>query len=109
MLGLLGAAQLVLELGTALRAIHLVYLGHALGGEPAEKHAAARRARFGRLALYASAAYLVLMIRLPVWSTYLEVLNQSRFIREFILQNDFQRIQSNRRLALSAPEAERMR
>ena len=28
------------------------------------------------------------MIRLPVWSTYLEVLNNSTFVREFVLRND---------------------
>ena len=107
MLGLLGATQLVLEFGTAVRAILLVLQGSP-ATEPAEKHAAARRARCSRLALYASAAYLVLMIRLPVWSAYLEVLNQSTFVREFILKSDNQRIRSTRRFGAFAPEAQQM-
>jgi tetratricopeptide (TPR) repeat protein len=109
MLGLLGATQLVLELGTAVRAIQLAFHTHSAPAETAAKHAAARRARFGRLALYGSAAYLVLMIRLPVWSAYLDVVNQSRFVREFILQNDFQRLHSTRRLGVSTPDLERFR
>jgi hypothetical protein len=107
MLGLLGTTQLVLELLTAVRAIHLTLEG-GIASEPVEKHAAARRARYGRLALYASAGYLVLMIRLPIWSAYLEVLNQSTLIREFILKNDIQRIRSTRRLGHFAPEDQRM-
>jgi tetratricopeptide (TPR) repeat protein len=107
MLGLLGATQLVLEFGTAVRAIHLV-LQRSTASEPAEKHAAARRARCSRLALYTSAAYLVLMIRLPVWSAYLEVLNQSAFVREFILKSDIQRIRSTRRFGAFAPESQQM-
>jgi tetratricopeptide (TPR) repeat protein len=109
LLGLLGAIQLLLELGIAVRAVQLAYQVHAAPRDNTEKHAAARRARFGRLAIYGSIAYLVLMIRLPVWSAYLELLNQSRFVREFILQNDFQRIRSSRPLVLSPLEAERIR
>ncbi len=37
------------------------------------------------------------MIRMPVWSAYLEVLNKYAFIREFILKNDFDRINARRR------------
>jgi tetratricopeptide (TPR) repeat protein len=92
-----------------VRAIQLAFLAQALPGGQADKHTVARRARFGRLAIYASAAYLVLMIRLPVWSAYLEVLNQSRWLREFVLQNDFQRIRSPRRVYPTTPEAQRMR
>ena len=50
------------------------------------------RTRFGRLAIYASLGFLVLMIRLPVWSTYLEIINDSRIVREFVLKNDIRRI-----------------
>ncbi len=32
------------------------------------------------------------MIRMPVWSAYLEILNKYAFVREFILKNDFDRI-----------------
>jgi tetratricopeptide (TPR) repeat protein len=107
MLGLLGTTQLVLELLTAVRAIHLTLPG-GTAAEPVAKHAVARRARYGRLALYASAGYLVLMLRLPIWSAYLEVLNQSTFVREFILKSDNQRIRSTRRLGQFAPEEQRM-
>jgi tetratricopeptide (TPR) repeat protein len=105
MLGLLGATQLILEFATAVRAIHLVLQG-STASEPAEKHAAARRARCSRLALYASAAYLVLMIRLPVWSAYLEILNQSAFVRDFVLKSDNQRIRSTRRFGAYAPASQ---
>jgi tetratricopeptide (TPR) repeat protein len=90
-----------------VRALLLVLQGGA-GSEPVEKHAAARRARCSRLALYASAAYLVLMIRLPVWSAYLEVLNQSAFVREFILKSDIRRIRSTRRIGTFAVESQQM-
>jgi tetratricopeptide (TPR) repeat protein len=108
-LGLLGMAQLVVEFWTAVRAIQLAMQAQLARVEQADKQGAARRARCGRLAIYASAAYLILMIRLPVWSAYLEVLNQSQFLREFILQNDFQRIRSTRRTYTLSPEAERTR
>src|SRR5262249_51573909 len=109
MLGLLGAAQLVLEMWTAVRAIQLSVHAESEVGDRALKPVVARRARFGRLAIYASLAYLILMIRLPVWSAYLEVLNQSRFVREFILQNDLQRIRTPRRAYVMTPEEERLR
>jgi tetratricopeptide (TPR) repeat protein len=108
-LGLLGMAQLAAEFWTAVRAIQLALQAPLAPVEQADKQGIARRARFGRLAIYGSAAYLILMIRLPVWSAYLEVLNQSQFVREFILQNDFQRIRSVRRTYTLTPEAERTR
>jgi tetratricopeptide (TPR) repeat protein len=108
-LGLLGAAQLVLEFGTALRAIQLGYQAHVQAVGATDKHASVRRARFGRLALYLSAGFLILMIRVPVWSAYLEVLNQSQFVREFVLQSDFQRIRRTRTINRTTPEADRAR
>src|SRR5262249_16357665 len=106
-LGLLGTTQLVLELLTAVRAIHLALQG-GTAAEPVEKPAAARRARYGRLALYTSAGYLVLMIRPPVWAAYLEPLHQSTVVGEFVLKNDIQRIRSTRRLGQFAPDDQRM-
>jgi tetratricopeptide (TPR) repeat protein len=50
----------------------------------------------GRLAIYVSLAFLVLNVRFPVWSAYLEVLNRSRLVREFVLQNDSPRYGSRR-------------
>ena len=35
--------------------------------------------------------FLFVAIRLPVWSTYLEVLNNSKLVRNFILENDTER------------------
>ena len=42
----------------------------------------------GRLAIYVSLAFMVLNVRFPVWSAYIEVLNRSRLVREFVLKND---------------------
>jgi tetratricopeptide (TPR) repeat protein len=93
-LGLLGASQLMAEFATALRCLQLAHYLRAARGHHAEsdRHEGARRARLGRLAVYASLGFLALMIRLPVWSTYLEILNDSRIIREFVLKNDLRRI-----------------
>ncbi len=87
-LGSLGAIQLTLELATAIRAILII---PGLRGEPHDpdtKAERARRARCGRMALYTSIGYLFVVIRLPVWSTYLEVLNNSTLVRNFILESD---------------------
>jgi tetratricopeptide (TPR) repeat protein len=96
MLGVLGATQLLLELGTAVRIVALSFLSRRIAADEPEKIESARRARFGRLAIYASFGFLVLMIRMPVWSAYLEVLNKYAFVREFILKNDFDRIRVRR-------------
>jgi tetratricopeptide (TPR) repeat protein len=93
-LGLLGAGQLVIEFATALLCL---LLSHHLRGWRAQaslasKQEGARRARLGRLAIYASSGFLLLMIRLPVWSTYVEIINDSRIVREFVLKNDVGRI-----------------
>jgi tetratricopeptide (TPR) repeat protein len=101
-LGLVGVSQLLLELWTAVRAIQLALQTQALPSVAPDKQSGARRARFGRLAVYTSLAYLVLMIRLPVWSAYLEVLDRSRLVREFILQNDLRRVHSTRLLGRSS-------
>ena len=48
------------------------------------------------MALYISLGYLFVVIRLPVWSTYLEVLNNSTFVRNFVLRNDNERLTGRR-------------
>ncbi len=95
-LGSLGATQLLFELATAIRAILLI---PGLRGAPADevaKGVLARRARYGRLALYVSLGYLFVVIRLPVWSTYLEVLNNSTIVRNFVLRTDNDRLAGRR-------------
>jgi tetratricopeptide (TPR) repeat protein len=91
-LGSLGATQLALELATAIRAILLLPRLRAGPHHPETKAESARRARCGRMALYASIGYLFVVIRLPVWSTYLEVLNNSPLVRNFVLKNDMERL-----------------
>ena len=107
-LGILGATQLLLELATAVRAILLVPRFRAAKTAGFATRDVARRARFGRLAIYTSLGYLVLMIRLPVWSTYLEVLNNSTFVREFVLRNDTKRIRSARNYVHYSKEDEHL-
>jgi len=88
-LGLLGASQLAIEFATA---VCCLLLSHQFGSRAQaldlNKQEGARRGRLGRMAIYASIGFLVLMIRLPVWSTYIEILNDSKVVREFILKND---------------------
>jgi tetratricopeptide (TPR) repeat protein len=96
MLAMIGTAQIILELRTAVCAL---FLAGRLRGSPVatqDRAGASRRARIGRLAIYTSLAYLFVMLRIPLWSAYLEVLNQSTLVREFVLQNDFQRIHGPR-------------
>ena len=101
-LGGVGAIQLGLELVTALRAILLIPRLRQAPADPGTKAdpgaraLRARRSRCGRLAVYMSLGYLFVVIRLPVWSTYLEVLNNSKFVRNFILQNDTARLHGRR-------------
>jgi tetratricopeptide (TPR) repeat protein len=92
-LGLLGTGQLLLEGVTAIRCLLLAHRFRRVQPQPAEcnKQSGSRKARFGRLAFYASLGFLVVMIRLPVWSTYLELLNESTIVREFVLRNDIRR------------------
>ena len=95
-LGGLGAAQLMLELATAIRA--LLLMPH-LRNSPVDadtKADRARRARYGRMALYASFGFLFVVIRLPVWTTYLEVLNKSPLVRDFVLKSDNERLNGRR-------------
>jgi len=108
-LGLLGATQLLLEFATAVRAVLLVPRFRGAHAAESGKNDGARRARFGRLAVYTSLGYLVLMIRLPVWSTYLELLNNSTIVREFVLRNDIKRIRGPRTSVRLTKEEEQRR
>ena len=104
-LGTLGVSQLLLELMVAVRALLLV---PAFRRGPDETQNAlrqeqARRARHGRIAVYISLGFLFVVIRLPMWSTYLELLNNSTFVRNFVLEND-QRSNWRRVNARRAPQ-----
>jgi tetratricopeptide (TPR) repeat protein len=84
----LGATQLLVELATAIRVILLIPRFRRAKVPPAAQRELARSSRYGRMAMYTSFGFLVLMIRLPVWSTYLEVLNNSTFVRDFVIKSE---------------------
>jgi tetratricopeptide (TPR) repeat protein len=96
-LGTLGAIQLLFEFATAIRAILLLPHLRSAPDDVDTKAVRARRSRYGRMALYTSLGYFFVVIRLPVWSTYLEVLNNSTFVRNFVLRNDNDRLGGRRR------------
>jgi tetratricopeptide (TPR) repeat protein len=106
MLVLLGTTQLLFELATAVHAGGLSVQCRGTEGTESPGHGRARRARFGRLAVYFALGYLAVTIRLPVWSAYLEVLNKSTIVREFILRNDSKQFKGSRRPAMSATDAQ---
>jgi tetratricopeptide (TPR) repeat protein len=103
----LGAIQLLLELTAAARAALLIPAFRGIHSVVCPKNEEARRARFGRLAVYASIGFLVLMVRPPVWSTYLELLDSSATIRQFILRNDIERLAGPRRNVQLTEEQQR--
>jgi tetratricopeptide (TPR) repeat protein len=101
----IGSTQLVLEFVTAAWAWQLSRQARSLheaegGGLPA---ASPRALLQGRLALYLSLAFLVLNVRLPFWSAYLEVLNRSKLVRQFILENDNRHHISYRDMIVNSP------
>jgi tetratricopeptide (TPR) repeat protein len=102
LLGVLGTTQLLLEIGTAVRALALSFHTRRISAAVADQTDRARPARFGRLAVYASLGFLVLMIRLPIWSAYVEALNKYAFVRDFIIKNDMDRVTSRRRILKDA-------
>ena len=106
--GLMGVTQLLLEFATAVRAILLAYHTHEATLADPDRRALARRTRFGRLGICLSAALLILMVRLPAGSAYIEVLNQSKWIREFLLRDDYRRIRSARPSTPTGPDAMRI-
>ena len=52
---------------------------------------------------------MMLLIRLPVWSTYLGLLHDSSILREFVISNDLQRIRSPTVAYKLTKEEERLR
>jgi tetratricopeptide (TPR) repeat protein len=108
-LGLLGTTQLLLEFGVAVWSILLGIQLRRPAPTDSDKQVAARRARFGRLALFVSLAFFVLVIRASVWSAYLEILNQSSIVREFVLRNDLDRIRGRRSRPRTPVEIEQER
>ncbi len=59
--------------------------------------------------MYTSLGFLVLMIRLPVWSTYLEIINGSTLVREFVLKNDVRRMNGAPRQRMATADEKKMR
>ncbi|MGO9466270.1 MAG: tetratricopeptide repeat protein [Isosphaeraceae bacterium] len=108
-LGLLGATQVALEFGVAVWSILLSAQLRRSAPPDSSKQFAARRALFGRLALCVSLAFFVLVIRGSVWSAYLEILNQSSLVREFVLRNDVNRGRVRRSRPRSLEEIEQER
>jgi len=108
-LGLLGTTQLLLEFAVAVWSILLWIQFRRSAPTESDRQLTARRALFGRLALFISLAFFVLFIRGSVWSAYLEVLNQSSIVREFVLRNDFERIHSRRTRPRTPAEIEQER
>lgn len=86
---LAGIVQLLLELITGLRASAWAFrlLDRADGAE-VDRREAARRVRLGRLALLGSLVFLVLTVRLPGWSPYLELATRSKFLRDLLIGED---------------------
>lgn len=108
LLSLLGVTQLLTEFATAARATMLAFREQAAFPIELDRQSTARRERYSRLALCASLVFLVLMVRLPAWSAFLELLNQSRVIREFILRDDLQRVHSRRPSSPVVPESQQI-
>jgi tetratricopeptide (TPR) repeat protein len=107
----LGAIQLLIEFAIALRALLLVHQSGVIPGSTTEpkKSDAARRALIGRLATYVSFGVMMLLIRLPVWSTYLGLLHDSSLLREFVISNDLLRIKRPAVVYKLTKEEERLR
>jgi len=96
-LGMLGVVQLIGELVAAVCVLRLIPRFRGAGAAPpASKHERARQARFGRLAIYASLGFLVLMIGNPARAIYLDLLNNSPVVRNFVLRSDLDRIEGPR-------------
>ena len=52
---------------------------------------------------------MLLLVRLPVWSAYIGLLHDSRFVREFVISNDLQRITGPSRTYTLTKEEQRLR
>jgi tetratricopeptide (TPR) repeat protein len=106
---ILGLTQLAMELATALRALWLAPELKRAPGALAGAVDGARRARLGRLCMYTSLGFLVVMIRLPIWATYLEILDSSPLVRQFVLEDDAKRRRAPRPVARPTVEEQRLR
>ena len=85
---LFGSVELALELATAVAAwslAHAFRTSENVAGTPLEPK---RRFREGLRAIYVSLAFVVLNVRIPLWSAYEEVLNRSSLVRELVLKSD---------------------
>lgn len=80
----MGTVQLTLELATAGYACSLAIRAGQRADQPATPDAPRRRLR-GRLAVYFSLGFLVLSMRMPLWTGFLEILNRSSLVRDFVL------------------------
>jgi tetratricopeptide (TPR) repeat protein len=80
----MGVIQLTLELATAVYACYLAMWRGRIADQPASHDGLRRRLR-GRLAIYLSLAFLVLSMRMPLWTAYIEVLNRSSRVRDFVI------------------------
>ncbi len=83
--GLAGVVQLVLELVTGVRAAVWAIRGFGRAAADDDRRVAARRTRLDRLTLLMSLGFLALTIRLPGWSTSLELLTRSQFVRDLLV------------------------
>ena len=106
--GLLGLTQLLFELWTAVRAIVLALRMPAASLVDSDPDELVKRSRFGLLGICISMIFLIMTVRLPASSAFYEVLNQSRFIREFLLRDDLRRVRSLRSYSPPTPEAMRI-
>ncbi len=86
-LGFLGIAQILAETATGVFALRLGLSARSPTPDQLD-HDAPRRARLGRLAVYASLAFGVLLIRVPAWSAYLEVITKSNWFRDYVINSD---------------------
>jgi tetratricopeptide (TPR) repeat protein len=103
-----GLVQLALELVASACAFWLFGNGRRAHSGDQARLAVARQGRLGRLALYVSLGFMVVMIRLPVWATYLEILNNSPLVRQYVLKSDTTSRRPRRASPLT-PDERRMR
>lgn len=81
----MGVLQLTLELAAALYAVNLaIHWRGQRAVQPADRQGARHRLR-GRLAIYLSLAFLVVGMRMPFWTAYIEILNRSSYVRDLVL------------------------
>jgi tetratricopeptide (TPR) repeat protein len=95
-IGVAGASQLLIELATAAWALRMA-TRRDRDRPPSDGRDVSQPSRSGQIALYFSVAFLLLTIRLPAWTAYMELLNQSRWLRELILRDDLSRLRGPRR------------